>query len=442
MALDYVFDSKMLEEFSDKIKAMIFDIISVEKTQSDSSFYGDLKEQIEEIYSYQGKCLDEVMATTNQLVTLLQELDGYRKDIRDIQNNKNQEIVNNYYGQKTEDDKSSKDNNKQEEVPEEASDMTKEEADKIIQDYINSINIPGARDSSSSNYENSSRLNENSKKDNSSTETDEVDTTSKKEKDVSSDAVSVEGEDVENNNEDKSIDIKSDDTNNDNSNMEKDEKNSDTVPKEENESMSIKDIVIEGSTDALGEEEKTDSNEEKIDTSEKEEVQEPLIPVDNTDDKKEESEEEINSDGVVLPFRDDNNTSDGIVEVNTDTEEEGPLVKIPKEKVVFEKDNSNDAKAILVSKNQRLNLDKSRDVQAALFQSLNNSDVFDINNSQDENQEELSFEEMQKKIEIMMEEANKLYQEGKVAEAQEKYEEISKLNKQIQNGDSVHVRGK
>ena len=206
--------------------------------------------------------------------------------------------------------------------------------------------------------------------------------------------------------------------------------------------MSIKDIVIEGSTDALGEEEKTDSNEEKIDTSEKKEVQEPLIPVDNTDDKKEESEEEINSDGVVLPFGDDNNTSDGIVEVNTDTEEEGPLVKIPKEKVVFEKDNSNDAKAILVSKNQRLNLDKSRDVQAALFQSLNNSDVFDINNSQDENQEELSFEEMQKKIEIMMEEANKLYQEGKVAEAQEKYEEISKLNKQIQNGDSVHVRGK
>ena len=217
MALDYVFDSKMLEEFSDKIKAMIFDIIASEKTQSDSSFYGDLKEQIEEIYSYQGKCLDEVMATTNQLVTLLQELDGYRKDIRDIQNIKNQEIVNNYYGQKTEDDKSSKDNNKQEEVPEEASDMTKEEADKIIQDYINSINIPGARDSSSSN-------DENSKKDNSSTETDEVDTTSKEEKDVSSDAVSVEGEDVENNNEDKSIDIKSDDTNNDNSNMEKDKK--------------------------------------------------------------------------------------------------------------------------------------------------------------------------------------------------------------------------
>ncbi|MBR2828355.1 MAG: hypothetical protein IKE70_03905, partial [Bacilli bacterium] len=107
---------------------------------------------------------------------------------------------------------------------------------------------------------------------------------------------------------------------------------------------------------------------------------------------------------------------------------------------VFEKMDKKLPKAILISKKQGINLRKSCDVQNALFHTLLDSGILDYENMNDEEEENLNFEELQQKIESMMEEANELYRNKKIDEAQQIYEKISELNKKLKTMDYQYVK--
>ena len=107
------------------------------------------------------------------------------------------------------------------------------------------------------------------------------------------------------------------------------------------------------------------------------------------------------------------------------------------ESLVVEKKDAKIPKAILVSKKQGINLRKSKDVQKTLFHSLLDAGILDYENIDEEVE---SFDDLQKKIELMMEEANELYRNGKAEEAQQMYEEISKINKKMQDIDYQFVK--
>ena len=106
---------------------------------------------------------------------------------------------------------------------------------------------------------------------------------------------------------------------------------------------------------------------------------------------------------------------------------------------VAEKKDTKIPKAILISKKQGINLRKSKDIQKTLFHTLLDAGILDYENMQEE-VENVSFDALQKKIELMMEEANELYRNGKADEAQQMYEEISKINKKMQDIDYQIVK--
>ena len=78
-------------------------------------------------------------------------------------------------------------------------------------------------------------------------------------------------------------------------------------------------------------------------------------------------------------------------------------------------------KAILVSEKQKNNLVTSKDIQEALLKNTVSKNVEEkpVNN-----------------IEAMMAQANALYKEGRVAEAQSLYDQISQLNREM-NGEGT-----
>ena len=87
-------------------------------------------------------------------------------------------------------------------------------------------------------------------------------------------------------------------------------------------------------------------------------------------------------------------------------------------------------RAILVTNKQGTNLRNSRDMQKQIVQ-ISNSGVTEsqlVNNGL----LEPSADDKKKKIEEMLENANSLYKQGNVQEAEVLYDEISKLNKELQ----------
>ena len=114
---------------------------------------------------------------------------------------------------------------------------------------------------------------------------------------------------------------------------------------------------------------------------------------------------------------------------------------LPKEPLMtFIKASQDSPKAILTSLKQVTNLRSSYKTQNALLSSRGTIASRNINGVDSEVQELVDnglLAPSSENIEAMMNEANKLYQEGKINEAQELYDQISILNKQLQESNSV-----
>lgn len=114
---------------------------------------------------------------------------------------------------------------------------------------------------------------------------------------------------------------------------------------------------------------------------------------------------------------------------------------LPKEPLMtFIKASQDSPKAILTSLKQVTNLRSSYKTQNALLSSRGTIASRNINGVDSEVQELVDnglLAPSSENIEAMMNEANKLYQEGKINEAQEMYDQISILNKQLQESNSV-----
>ena len=114
---------------------------------------------------------------------------------------------------------------------------------------------------------------------------------------------------------------------------------------------------------------------------------------------------------------------------------------LPKEPLMtFIKVSQDSPKAILTSLKQVTNLRSSYKTQNALLSSRGTIASRNINGVDSEVQELVDnglLAPSSENIEAMMNEANKLYQEGKINEAQEMYDQISILNKQLQESSSV-----
>lgn len=108
--------------------------------------------------------------------------------------------------------------------------------------------------------------------------------------------------------------------------------------------------------------------------------------------------------------------------------------------MTFIKTSKDSPKAILTSLKQVTNLRSSYKTQNALLSSRGTIASRNINGVDSEVQELVDnglLAPSSENIEAMMNEANKLYQEGKINEAQEMYDQISILNKQLQESSSV-----
>lgn len=114
---------------------------------------------------------------------------------------------------------------------------------------------------------------------------------------------------------------------------------------------------------------------------------------------------------------------------------------LPKEPLMtFIKASQDPPKAILTSLKQVTNLRSSYKTQNALLSSRGTIASRNVNGVDSEVQELVDnglLAPSSENIEAMMNEANKLYQEGKINEAQEMYDQISILNKQLQESNSV-----
>ena len=138
---------------------------------------------------------------------------------------------------------------------------------------------------------------------------------------------------------------------------------------------------------------------------------------------------------------------------SSEIEEEGPNVAIeapadkeaiaeefdvhydePVEVITFKKRTTDPAKVIMISGRQATNLKRSLPTQEALMSAKGFAGVAKVPGATNED----GLTAKQAQLEQMMQQANKLYSEGKVEEAQTMYDQISILNKEIQ-GESEGI---
>lgn len=189
----------------------------------------------------------------------------------------------------------------------------------------------------------------------------------------------------------------------------------------------------------------------------------PLIPIvtEQTTQQQpsEEPEEQVSSeiaeeDVVAPPSVDENVVAPPSIDENVQQQEFNPSIPaienqekvtyqedLPKEPLMtFIKASQDSPKAILTSLKQVTNLRSSYKTQNALLSSRGTIASRNVNGVDSEVQELVDnglLAPSSENIEAMMNEANKLYQEGKINEAQEMYDQISVLNKQLQESNSV-----
>ena len=179
----------------------------------------------------------------------------------------------------------------------------------------------------------------------------------------------------------------------------------------------------------------------------------PLIPIviEQTEQQQPRKEKEeqpsseiVEEDVVAPPSVDENGLEQGFSPSIPAIENQENVTyqeDLPKEPLMtFIKVSQDSPKAILTSLKQVTNLRSSYKTQNALLSSRGTIASRNINGVDSEVQELVDnglLAPSSENIEAMMNEANKLYQEGKINEAQEMYDQISILNKQLQESSSV-----
>ncbi len=179
----------------------------------------------------------------------------------------------------------------------------------------------------------------------------------------------------------------------------------------------------------------------------------PLIPIVTEQTKQqqpskkteEQSSSEIAEEDVVAPPSVDENVQQQEFNPSIPAIENQENVTyqedLPKEPLMtFIKASQDSPKAILTSLKQVTNLRASYKTQNALLSSRGTIASRNVNGVDSEVQELVDnglLAPSSENIETMMNEANKLYQEGKINEAQEMYDQISILNKQLQESNSI-----
>ena len=201
-----------------------------------------------------------------------------------------------------------------------------------------------------------------------------------------------------------------------------------------------------------------DENVEEVDDEQpseqiSQEENTPLIPIVTEQTKQqqpsketeEQASSEIAEEDVVAPPSVDENVQQQEFNPSIpaiENQENVPYQEeLPKEPLMtFIKTSKDSPKAILTSLKQVTNLRSSYKTQNALLSSRGTIASRNINGVDSEVQELVDnglLAPSSENIEAMMNEANKLYQEGKINEAQEMYDQISILNKQLQESSSV-----
>ena len=210
-------------------------------------------------------------------------------------------------------------------------------------------------------------------------------------------------------------------------------------PKEE--SVSVVELPKEQEVVKNDELPKEDSNNQVVEPAKEEVVVEAVNNTDASPLPKEEVElpkEEVvqkeetpqAKEVVELPKIEENQTVEEVKAPNLSLEEgkADAVTEIPSlpqaEKMVFMKEGTGNAKAILINKNQALKLRLSKDVQSALMSSMGSSTSLENDNA-------VNVDDAKKQMEEMMEQLPQLYEQGKTEEALAMSEKISVLSKKI-----------
>ena len=486
MITEYVYENQEYENVLVKIKAALMDIISSEEnklyeieqkitTTTDEIF----KEKLSKLCADERCALRQIIITMNTLSASLEKVDSYSKDLDSIEDENIKEIIADLKNENV--------NNKSESVEspvykqEETIESINQDPDVVreINDYADSKEEPVVEESVEQVPEEITTQEE-------PTEVQEEDIESSQEEPIMVQEQEEIAEPVEQTEEKETSVVEENDEetypteeqeetieqatptieektepieqSEDISNEVEDTPISEQIEPEETITSS-EEVVPEVSQEVQNEEQVYENQPIETTVDNTEVVQEeqpenaPLIPIvtEQTEqqqprkEKEEQPSSEIVEEDVVAPPSVDENGLEQEFSPSIPAIENQENVTyqedLPKEPLMtFIKVSKDSPKAILTSLKQVTNLRSSYKTQNALLSSRGTIASRNINGVDSEVQELVDnglLAPSSENIEAMMNEANKLYQEGKINEAQEMYDQISILNKQLQESSSV-----
>ena len=479
MITEYVYENQEYENVLVKIKAALMDIISSEEnklyeieqkitTTTDEIF----KEKLSKLCADERCALRQIIITMNTLSASLEKVDSYSKDLDNIEDENIKEIIADLKNENV--------NNISESVESpvykqgETIESINQDPDVVreINDYADSKEEPVVEESVEQVPEEITTQEE-------PTEVQEEDIESSQEEPIMVQEQEEIAEPVEQTEEKEETIEQSEDISNEvedtpiSEQIEPEETitSSEEVVPEVSQEVQNEEQVYENqpiettidNTEVVQEEQPEDvpvydeNVEEVADEQPSEQISQeentPLIPIviEQTEqqqprkEKEEQPSSEIVEEDVVAPPSVDENGLEQEFSPSIPAIENQENVTyqedLPKEPLMtFIKVSQDSPKAILTSLKQVTNLRSSYKTQNALLSSRGTIASRNINGVDSEVQELVDnglLAPSSENIEAMMNEANKLYQEGKINEAQEMYDQISILNKQLQESSSV-----
>lgn len=428
MITEYVYENQEYENVLVKIKAALMDIISSEEnklyeieqkitTTTDEIF----KEKLSKLCADERCALRQIIITMNTLSASLEKVDSYSKDLDSIEDENIKEIIADLKNENV--------NNISESVEspvykqEEAIESSQEEPIMVQEQEEIAEPVEQIEENIVTEEKEAPVVEENDEETYPTEEPEETITSSEEVVPEVSQEVQNEEQVYENQPIETPVD------------------NTEVVQEEQPEDAQVYDENVE----AVADEQPPEQISQEENT--------PLIPIVTEQTKQQqpskETEEqasfEIAEEDVVAPPSVDENVQQQEFNPSIPAIENQENVTyqedLPKEPLMtFIKASQDSPKAILTSLKQVTNLRSSYKTQNALLSSRGTIASRNINGVDSEVQELVDnglLAPSSENIEAMMNEANKLYQEGKINEAQEMYDQISILNKQLQESNSV-----
>lgn len=455
MITEYVYENQEYENVLVKIKAALMDIISSEEnklyeieqkitTTTDEIF----KEKLSKLCADERCALRQIIITMNTLSASLEKVDSYSKDLDSIEDENIKEIIADLKNENVNNISESLDSPvyKQGETIESINqdpDVVRE-----INDYADSKEEPVVEESVEQVPEEITTQEE-------PTEVQEEDIESSQEEPIMVQEQEEIAEPVEQTEEKEETIEQSEDI----SNEVEDTPISEQIEPEETITSS-EEVVPEVVQEEQPEDAPVyDENVEEVADEQpferiSQEENTPLIPIVTEQTKQQQPSEEPEEQASSEIAEEEVVVAPPSVDENVQQQEFNPSIPaienqenvtyqedLPKEPLMtFIKASQDSPKAILTSLKQVTNLRSSYKTQNALLSSRGTIASRNINGVDSEVQELVDnglLAPSSENIEAMMNEANKLYQEGKINEAQEMYDQISILNKQLQESSSV-----